>query len=691
MAEAKAHEIKAHEIREQKTEKAEIHKTEEAEIHKTGVMGLDTGGTFTDVVFISDEDNTVIAKGKTPTLHDNLAATVENGVDIILEKVAPSAVRSFSIATTLATNAIVENRTRPTALFLIGYEEDTVQAAVKENAFNTEYVYMISGGHDNWGNEKRPLDEEKIRGAALALPQGIEAAAVSGFFSVRNNAHEKRAVEIIKELRPELYISCGYELTTELNAVKRATTAVLNAGLIPITMEFFDAVEQACRKRKMTAEINVVKGDGSLVNLQWAKLYPVEMILSGPAGSACGAQFLADLKGENRPSWVIDIGGTTTDIIRLDEDGRPALLESGITVAGHKTLTKAIDIYTFGLGGDSRVLLDRCGCISLGNRRVIPLCKLALKHPEVLKELKALRRSGYMGEPLFIISKTGSCDSEFEQSIIDKLEKGPQSLQRILGSERHKSVYRNAVKNMYEKGYVEYSSFTPTDALNVKGTLQMGVPEASEEAAWLMINDEENTSPEAVADDVCRKVVMSICRQLISRNFEVHGVKLTSESENLIRSVLAEENGMQRLVSFFLDAGLIGVGAPSWAFMPAVGEKVNEPARLPQYAEVAGAAGAAMGSFYLSHVVEIIPVYNTDIYRIHYPGGTADYEDADKAVAFVCGFMKKWLAERAMQAGALNPEVKWVREDEKLQGIDYSADIRPWIKVKFTVTDTAAV
>ncbi len=656
-------------------------------IKTKGVLGLDTGGTFTDLVFISDEDNKVLAKGKTPTIHNNLVKTIENGMDIILEKIEASAVRSFSIATTLATNAIVENRTRPTALILIGYDEDIVLDAVNENAFNTEFVYMAEGGHDNWGNEKRPLDTEKIKEIVSEFPANIEAVAVSGYFSVRNNAHENAAVEIIKAMRPELFITCGYDLSTELNAIKRATTAVLNAGLIPITIEFFDAVQFACRSRNINSEINVVKGDGSIAAIEWARLYPVEMILSGPAGSACGAQFLRGSREKDRDSWVIDIGGTTTDIIRLDENGRPVLLESGITVAGHKTLTRAIDIYTFGLGGDSRVLLNREKDISLDSRRVIPVCRLAEKYPKVIKELKLLKRKNYDEEPLFILTKTGESDGEFEQSIAESIAAGPRSLNRILEAVRNKSIYRNAVRNMYEKGYIEYASFTPTDALNVSGELDMGNTEASALAAEIMADGVRYEDAQAVAEEVRRQVIYSICMELEKRNFESYEINLDTGSTETIKYALGIQNSKQKLLELYLNADLIGVGAPSWAFLPEAGKFVNETAVLPEHAEVAGAVGAAMGSFFLSYAIDIIPVQGGDGYRVHYPAGIADFDDAETAVEAACDFMKGWLTERAVKAGATVPDVKWIRKDEILEGLTEKLELRPWIKVIFTATE----
>ena len=91
---------------------------------KPGILGIDAGGTFTDLVFVSSGDMHLLAKAKTPTDHDDLVATIRRGIDLISGQIDVSLVRSVNIATTLATNAIVENKLRPVGLILIGYDKD---------------------------------------------------------------------------------------------------------------------------------------------------------------------------------------------------------------------------------------------------------------------------------------------------------------------------------------------------------------------------------------------------------------------------------------------------------------------------------------------------------------------------------------------------------------------------------------
>ena len=103
-----------------------------------GILGIDAGGTFTDLAFISGTELDVEAWAKTPTRHNDLLSTIEDGLKEILEKIEPERIKGVNLATTLATNAIVENKIRPTGLILIGYDADQVETALKLNKFGTK-------------------------------------------------------------------------------------------------------------------------------------------------------------------------------------------------------------------------------------------------------------------------------------------------------------------------------------------------------------------------------------------------------------------------------------------------------------------------------------------------------------------------------------------------------------------------
>lgn len=658
-----------------------------------GILGIDAGGTFTDLAFLDGEHYTLLAKAKTPTLHNDLITTIKNGLELILTHVDASSIRSFNLATTLATNAIVENKLHPTALVLIGYSNEILEPALAENAFDTPYIISVSGGHDNRGNELAPLNERELRKEISKLPKSIEAIAVSSFFSVRNTSHEIRATEIIKEIRPDLFISYGHDISTNLNAIKRATTTLLNAGLIPIVMDLISSVEKVCQEKNIHAPITIVRGDGTVVGAEWAKLHPVEMILSGPAASACGGCHLSDSKKTKRSTWIVDIGGTTTDIIRLDETGKPVLINEGATVANHKTLVQAIDIHTFGLGGDSRVTFDKNYNLMLSNRRVQPLCSLAEKYPEILKELAELKKLHYIGEPLFIsCRKNKKPSNEVEAIILRKLEDGPCSRSRLLKRVRLLKKHYKEIDIMEEKGLLKFASFTPTDALHVLGALDKWNRQASICGAELMVDGMHNHSAKDVALTVRDLAVKTISASLFKKSFSVNGPELgdNGEGEKIIKYALSGDlnnKAIPRPIQLNLNALLVGVGAPSWAFIPAIGDALNEAAVLPENADVAGAVGAAVGSFSMTYSVQIMSSKDHLNFRVHYPLGTADFDNIEAAVAFTCKFMEPWLINRAKNAGAKNPRITYIRKDSPAYIGGKENRIPLWTTLSFIVSN----
>lgn len=658
----------------------------QGKIKTPGVIGIDAGGTYTDLVFLNSETNSVLARAKTQTLHDNLVKTIETGLDLILDCVDVSAICSFNLATTLATNAIVENKLRRTALILIGYNETIVRNAVNANTFNTKDVSVIRGGHDQQGNEKEALDEAALREAILNFSQNIEAVAVSSFFSVRNTDHENKAVQVIQQLRPDLYISCGHELSTDLDAMKRATTTTLNAGLIPIVMELLASVENVCCKRNITVPITIVRGDGTIVGAPWARQHPVEMVLSGPAASACGARFLASTEADERVTFVVDIGGTTTDIIHLDEKGKPVLLEEGATVAGHQTLIKAIDIYTFGLGGDTRVIYNDKHNPELASRRVRPLCSLGHARPDVVQDLKILTKKGFKGEPLFLLAGFGEPKDEFEERILDQLKGGPRSVELLLSSENARWLKYRQIEKMEERGLVQYASFTPTDALHVLGLLDIWNVEASRLGARVMARG--GSSAEDIAARVKEMATVSIGKELMRQNLEADDMELEQggEGERMLEYALLEPSHQSKLL-LVLNTAFVGVGAPSWAFIPAVGECLHESAVLPEHGDIAGAVGAAVGSFSLLYSVRISPLDEQKKFRVHYPLGIADFENLEAAIEYACAFMQPWLSQRALKAGANHPQVSVDRHDKIVPINGGGSEIYLYTQLSFEVTD----
>jgi len=222
----------------------------------TVALGIDTGGTYTDAVLVDQGRDSLIAGRKALTTYYDLSVGIGRAVAAAFkdQPVSPSEVSLVALSTTLATNAIVEGRGAPVCLLLIGYDESMIRQYGFDRDLVTEDVVYLRGGHDVMGDELEPLDEDAARAAIVARRDTVEAFTVSGYFSVRNPEHEIRVRALVEELS-DLPATCGHELTTRLNAVRRATTATLNAQLIPLLQDLIATVRHTLATMGVTARL----------------------------------------------------------------------------------------------------------------------------------------------------------------------------------------------------------------------------------------------------------------------------------------------------------------------------------------------------------------------------------------------------------------------------------------------------
>src|SRR5882724_8297873 len=351
-------------------------------------IGLDTGGTYTDAVAL--DGDRVVATAKALTTHWDLSIGLGNAIRAVLARHAQGVGREnislVSVSTTLATNAVVENRVSPTCAILVGLDEDMVERSGLSRMEGC-IVVRVGGGHDATGDELEPLDESAVDATVRELGPKVEAFAVAGLFSVRNSAHERRVRDRIRSVSTKP-VTCSYELSSKLDAPQRALTAALNARLRPQIRHLLEALGRVLAAEAISAPLMIVKGDGTLMRAEVALEYPVETVLSGPAASIVGAGFLSGLED----FAVSDMGGTTTDVA-IVVGGRPVVREEGAVVGGWRTMVEAVDVHTCGLGGDSEVYFDREQRLAVGPRKATPLSLLAHQFPDVLVELRRLAES----------------------------------------------------------------------------------------------------------------------------------------------------------------------------------------------------------------------------------------------------------------------------------------------------------
>jgi N-methylhydantoinase A/oxoprolinase/acetone carboxylase beta subunit len=346
------------------------------------LLGVDTGGTYTDAVLIRD-DRDVLARAKALTTRHDLAIGIGAAVRSVLAQahVAPAQVAMASLSTTLATNALVEGQGGRVALIYIGFAERDLTTHGLSDALKGDPVCVLAGGHVHDGTEAVPLDEAALVAFVQRHRTDVSGFAVAAQFATRNPAHEQRAAALVREIsaRP---VSASHQLSARLGGPKRALTAVLNARLIGMIDGLIGRAEVVLAEIGIAAPMMVVRGDGALMSSAQARARPIETILSGPAASIVGARWLTGIDH----ALVSDIGGTTTDVAML-KDGRPAIDPDGARVGPYRTMVEAVAMRTTGLGGDSEVHFVTEGLrggVTLGPRRVVPMALMAAQAPGVV-------------------------------------------------------------------------------------------------------------------------------------------------------------------------------------------------------------------------------------------------------------------------------------------------------------------
>lgn len=338
------------------------------------ILGIDTGGTYTDGVLIDAATKKVCQKAKALTTSDDLVTGIGNCLnELHLQKNVE--INMVCLSTTLATNAVIEGKGCDTGLILLG-KEPPGEFPVKQKA-------LVKGLLDIQGKLVEDLDEAAVLRNAREMSGKVKALTISGYASIRNPEHELKAKALARSVT-SLPVICAHELTGKLGYYERTVTAVLNARLIPIIKRLLCDVKTVLQQKAINAPVMIMKGDGSFMTSAYAGERTVETILSGPAASVVGAMRLAG----HSEATIIDMGGTTSDIA-LVENGHVKIIPEGAKVGGWKTHVRAADIVTFGIGGDSKMRVKRDKTITFGPDKAVPISYFANEKSERLDKLRA--------------------------------------------------------------------------------------------------------------------------------------------------------------------------------------------------------------------------------------------------------------------------------------------------------------
>ena len=642
-------------------------------------LGIDTGGTYTDAVLWTPDrgaNGEIVAKAKALTTRHDLAVGIAGAAGAALEKAAarPNRIALVSMSTTLATNALVEGQGGRVCLVMIGFADADLDRDGLRAALGADPVVFLPGGHDVHGNAAR-LDLSGLEEALPSLGATVSGFAVCAYFAVRNPEHELAAAAMIRE-RTGLPVTMSHELSAKLGGPRRALTTLLNARLIAMIDRLVAATEGFLAERCIDAPLMVVRGDGALVSAAFARLRPIETILSGPAASLVGARHLTGLEN----AVVSDIGGTTTDVAVL-ERGHPRLDPEGATVGAYRTMVEAVAMRTFGLGGDSEIRLEEGGLaprLVLGPRRLVPLSLAAHTHGEVVVEVLARqataqspgRLDGRFAMRTGVPERLAAGLSAAEDRLYAAIGGEPQPLDRLLAS----TVQGVTLDRLVARGLVHICGFTPSDAAHVLGRQTNWNGEAARLAAVLFSRRRDGAgnpiAPDAeaisarVLDAVTRRSAEAILETALSEDGMDGGPTV---AHGLVQRALDGARGIAG-IAIALDRPVIGLGASAPLHYAALPALVGSGCVVPPDTDVANALGAVVGQVRVTAQAQVSQP-QPGLFRVSSTHGIADFRSEEAALAEAGRLARAAAAAGAAEAGADTVEIA-VAHDIRAADID---------------------
>ena len=625
----------------------------------TRVLGIDTGGTFTDSVVIETSTQSVLCKAKSQTTKQNLSIGIEGSVSQLPPELRED-ISYVSLSTTLATNAIVEGKHCRVGAILLGTEV--------EEELPAEIVREMTAKINIKGRQVVSIDYKHLDQIIDEMRGQVEVIAISGFSSIRNPVHEKSIRKYIRE-KWNVPVVCAHEMSGMLGFYERTVTCIINAGLMPIIADLIESTKRSISKLGIDAPIMIVKGDGSLMHESVALERPVETLLSGPAASVSGAMFLTDMQY----GLILDMGGTTTDIADLT-NGKVKIATRGASVGDWFTRVTAADICTFGLGGDSYIYYDNNGEVCIGPRKVRPISSLAEHYPYIVNEMRQYRKpQGYE----LLREKSTDCYSYLREpqvgeiegikrKVLDTLKSGAHSLFWLV---RHLECDADklGLSELVDMGCVERASMTPTDLLIAEGHLNIFNKDGADVALETIASVGNVTKQEFIISTkrLIYKKIASLC---VRSAYHYEGKTLTEAEHEIMKYFidLAFDSEEARILktSFSLAKPIIAIGAPVRAWLYNVGQYLSTTVMIPEHSEVANAVGAAIAEIAEKKQATIRHDGTFDKYTIYTSDGRYTCASLDEAKDVAENMVREAARKAAEASGSDNCEIALDSQDK---------------------------
>jgi N-methylhydantoinase A len=343
-------------------------------------VGVDSGGTFTDVCLF-DEDTGRVEVWKVPSTPGDPSHGIAEGVAEGVQQVGvgPDAVGYFGHGTTVATNALIQHRGVKTGLITtegfrdlleIGRQKRPdlydLQADKPPALVSRDLRLEVPERMRHDGTVETPLDEAAFRAAVRRLRDaGAQAVAVCFLYGFVRTAHEESARRILSEEFPEAFARVSHEVAPEFREFERMSTVVVNACLGPVMQGYIRRLGKRLADLGVHATPYLTQSNGGVIGFAQAARLPVRAVLSGPSTGVVGAQEVGRLAGF-ADLITFDMGGTSTDVALLQ--GGQCRLASEAVVHGYPIKAPMLDIHTVGAGGGSIAYVDSGGLLKAGPR-----------------------------------------------------------------------------------------------------------------------------------------------------------------------------------------------------------------------------------------------------------------------------------------------------------------------------------
>ena len=348
------------------------------------LVGVDIGGTFTDLI-LADTERQNVWIHKVPT-SQHIYEGMVNGVQELarLAQVSPSEIDHLRLGTTTATNALLEYDGAKVGMITTKGYRDIIYIARHQRPYHysimqempwqdrvlvkRRYRKVVTERIGPKGEVLTELDTEEAARVTQELKEaGVDAIAICFLFSYRNSEHEDRVKQIVEEIHPDAFVTTSASIFPQFREYERFTTACINAFVGPKVKQALTDIQASLHQQGINGELRIMRSNGGVVTVESAAESPVTLLLSGPAAGVLAGSWVGKLsKRENL--ITLDVGGTSADIGIITKRGIVEASARDTWVAGYPVMVPMIDIHTIGAGGGSIARVDSGGAFRVGPR-----------------------------------------------------------------------------------------------------------------------------------------------------------------------------------------------------------------------------------------------------------------------------------------------------------------------------------